>query len=65
MKINTAYLKQKMEDQNIDVSDLARLANKKESWIYSILNGKGGKTFMTVNVLAKALNINPKDLVEF
>lgn len=64
LKINTDYLKQRMKELGFGVSDLAYKSGKKESWIYLILAGHGGKSFSTIETLAKVLEVNPKDLIK-
>jgi len=64
MEMNITYIKRLMEDKGLNVSDLARLMGKKESWVYAILNGTHGKTFSTVDAVAAALGVPAKELLE-
>ena len=64
MKINIKKIQQLMDDQNMTVSDLAWKMKVKETWIYAILAGRHGKTFKTLERLAKTLKVPEKDLVE-
>lgn len=63
MKINTQYLKSEMAKRSMSAYDLAQKTGKRESWIYAILNGKAGKSFATVEIISKALNVDPLKLV--
>jgi len=64
MKLNLEKIEQEMKKRGLNKTALALKMGVKESWIYEILAGRQGKTFASVEKLAIALKINPKDLIE-
>uniref|UniRef100_A0A6H2A6C1 Putative DNA binding, helix-turn-helix domain containing protein n=1 Tax=viral metagenome TaxID=1070528 RepID=A0A6H2A6C1_9ZZZZ len=63
MKINIEKIRLEMDKQGLNPPALASKMGKKESWIYEILAGRQGKTFVTLEKLAEALGTDPKDLL--
>jgi len=63
MKLNIEKIQKIMEKQALTKTQLAVRMRVKESWVYEILAGRQGKTFYTVEKLADALGVNPKDLL--
>lgn len=63
MKINIEKIKSVMESRGMNATELAFRSGKTETWIYHVLRGKGGRSFATVEAIAKALEMNPTELV--
>ena len=53
-----------MDKQGLSTTALAYRMEVKESWVYELLAGRQGKTFATVQKVARALDIPELDLVE-
>jgi|WetSurMetagenome_2_1015567.scaffolds.fasta_scaffold382943_2 hypothetical protein len=65
MKLNTIKIKKEIEHLGINYSEFARRINRKRQWVDWILREGADKshTFNTVDLLAKSLNVEPKDLI--
>jgi len=64
MELNIKKIREIMKSQGeMSTTELACKMKVSEAWVYGILAGTQGKTFKTVAKLAKALNVNEKDLV--
>lgn len=64
MKIANKKIKEIMDEKGLVAIDLAYKMRVRESWVYAVLAGNGGKTLATVSKFAEALGVNPKDLIE-
>jgi len=64
MKLNIDKIQKLMDKKGLNKTALALKMGVKESWIYEILAGRQGKTFATLEKLADALEVGPKDLIE-
>jgi len=63
MQLNIDAIKKIMDKKKIDESGLARLMDKKESWVYLMLQGKAGKTFRIAAEIAEALNCRESQII--
>ncbi|MFH1627491.1 MAG: helix-turn-helix transcriptional regulator [Pseudomonadota bacterium] len=63
MKINLDKIQKLMDKQGLNKTALALKMGVKESWVYEILAGRQGKTFATLEKIADALGVDPKDLL--
>lgn len=63
MRPNIERINYEMEKQGVTVAQLAELAGVSRQWIYDIKNGQESATLTTLEALAKALKIQPKDLI--
>ena len=64
MKIATNKIKNIMDKKGISTVELAFRMGVKESWIYAVLAGDQGKTFKSVERLAKALGVEELEIIE-
>jgi len=63
MKLNLDKIQKLMNKQGLNKTALALKMGVKESWVYEILAGRQGKTFATLEKIADALGVDPKDLL--
>jgi len=64
MKLNLDKIQKLMDKEGLNKTALALKMGVKESWVYEILAGRQGKTFATVQKIADALDVDPKNLIE-
>ena len=64
MKLNLDKIQKLMDNEGLNKTALALKMGVKESWVYEILAGRQGKTFATVQRIADALDVDPRDLIE-
>ena len=63
MKPNIERIDYEMDRQHLSVTALADLAGVSRQLIYNIKLGKGTPNLATLDAIAKALNVEPKDLI--
>lgn len=63
MKINCSKIKILMLEKNLNKGDLAALMGSSRQWVGTILD-RGHATLNMVNKLAKALDVDPKEIVK-
>ena len=64
MEINKVKINKELERLGWSYIDLAEAMNKKRQWVYHKLKyDQRGTTFKTVESFAKALDLDPKDLI--
>jgi len=65
MKLNIIKIKKEIERLGINYSEFARRINRKRQWVDWLLREGADKshTFNTVDLLAKELNLDPKDIL--
>lgn len=63
MKINCSKIKILMLEKNLNKGDLASLMGSSRQWVGTILD-RGHATLNMVNKLAKALDVDPKEIVK-
>ena len=63
MRPNVERINYEMEKQGLSVAQLAELARVSRQWIYDIKNGQESATLATLEALATALKVQPKDLI--
>ena len=59
------HLRKIRESQSLSQEKLSIMADISENQIYNLENGKNNCTICTLKVIAEALNIEPKDLLDF
>jgi transcriptional regulator with XRE-family HTH domain len=65
MQLNIPKIEKELKRQNLSFSDLAQRLGTTRQWVYwKLNNGQSGTTFRTVEKFAKALDIEPKDLIK-
>ena len=64
MDINKAKIHKELDRMNWSYADLAEAMGVKRQWVYYKLRyNTKGTTFKTVETFAKALDLDPKDLI--
>lgn len=63
MKPNLERINYEMDRQKLTPRALARLAGLSHQLIYTIKSGKKNTSLSTLDAIAKALNVEPKDLI--
>lgn len=63
MQLNTEAIKKIMDKKKIKATDLARTLGKRESWVYSMLQGNEGKTMRIAEEIAEALNCRESQII--
>ncbi|WP_311482235.1 helix-turn-helix transcriptional regulator [uncultured Anaerococcus sp.] len=63
MKIDSIKIKMLMLEKDINISELADLMKSSRQWLGTILD-RGYATLKMVNKLAKALDVDPKEIVK-
>ena len=66
MELNIEKINKEIKRQRLSYSVIAEKINTTRQWVYWKLNNSqsGGTTFRTVEKFAKALDIEPKDLIK-
>lgn len=59
------HLKKVREAQALSQEKLSMMADISENQVYNLENGKNNCTICTLKAIAEALNIAPKDLLDF
>lgn len=63
MRLNIKAINKIMDKKKIGVSELADLLDKKESWVYLMLQGEAGKTFAIAAQIARALDCEESQII--
>lgn len=63
MKIDSLKIKMLMLEKDLNIGELADLMKSSRQWLGAILD-RGHATLNMVNKLAKALNVDPKEIVK-
>jgi transcriptional regulator with XRE-family HTH domain len=63
MKPNLERINYEMDRQKLTVRELANLSGISHQLIYELKSGKENTSLATLDAIAKALNIEPKDLI--
>jgi transcriptional regulator with XRE-family HTH domain len=63
MELNIPKIKREMELEGLTIGELSRRMGRSRTYAYSILYAKTNPRLKTVELLAKALHIDPKDLL--
>lgn len=63
MEINSIKIKMLMLEKDMNIGDLAELMKSSRQWVGAILD-RGHATLNMVNKIAKALDVDPKEIVK-
>lgn len=63
MQINSLKIKMLMLEKDLNIGDLAELMQSSRQWVGAILD-RGHATLNMVNKFAKALEVDPKEIVK-
>lgn len=63
MQINSLKIKMLMLERDLNIGELAELMNSSRQWVGAILD-RGHATLNMVNKLAKALEVEPKEIIK-
>lgn len=63
MKIDSLKIKMLMLEKDLNIGELADLMKSSRQWLGAILD-RGHATLNMVNKLAKALDVDPKEIVK-
>ena len=64
MQLNIVKVNKELKRMSWGKRDLAKRMKKHRQWMYELLKPGHNPTFKTISALAKALDVDPRDLIK-